>query len=159
MPDEPEEDDPVVLMYTGGTTGLPKGVLLDQRAEMLNLYHVALAVGARRATSVYLHQTPMFHAASMGGILGVPAPAGTSVFVPLFDPGKVMDVDRASTASTMDGDGADDDRHGAEPPRLPPERLASLTTLDLRRVADAGGAARAAAASCSRTSTSARATA
>ncbi|HLN06777.1 MAG TPA: AMP-binding protein, partial [Acidimicrobiales bacterium] len=28
-PDEPDEDDPVVLMYTGGTTGLPKGVLLD----------------------------------------------------------------------------------------------------------------------------------
>src|SRR5690349_15632642 len=40
VPDEPEEDDPVVLMYTGGTTGLPKGVLLDHRAEMLNLYHV-----------------------------------------------------------------------------------------------------------------------
>jgi acyl-CoA synthetase (AMP-forming)/AMP-acid ligase II len=39
-PDEPDEDDPVVLMYTGGTTGLPKGVLLDHRAEMLNLYHV-----------------------------------------------------------------------------------------------------------------------
>lgn len=35
VPDEPEEDDPVVLMYTGGTTGLPKGVLLDQRAELL----------------------------------------------------------------------------------------------------------------------------
>ena len=26
-PAEPEEDDAVVLMYTGGTTGLPKGVL------------------------------------------------------------------------------------------------------------------------------------
>src|SRR5690349_9176599 len=30
LPEEPEEDDPVILMYTGGTTGLPKGVLLDQ---------------------------------------------------------------------------------------------------------------------------------
>ena len=37
VPPEPEEEDPVVLMYTGGTTGLPKGALLTQRAEMLNL--------------------------------------------------------------------------------------------------------------------------
>jgi acyl-CoA synthetase (AMP-forming)/AMP-acid ligase II len=39
LPKEPEENDPVVLMYTGGTTGLPKGVYLEQRAEMLNLLH------------------------------------------------------------------------------------------------------------------------
>ena len=91
IPDEPDEDDPVVLMYTGGTTGTPKGVLLDHRAEMLNLYHVALAW---RITSdeVYLHQTPMFHAASMGGIIGVPAEGGLSVILPLFDPVGVMDA-------------------------------------------------------------------
>jgi long-chain acyl-CoA synthetase len=91
IPDEPDEDDPVVLMYTGGTTGTPKGVLLDHRAEMLNLYHVALAW---RITSdeVYLHQTPMFHAASMGGMVGVPAEGGISVIVPLFDPVGVMDA-------------------------------------------------------------------
>src|SRR5436305_4800864 len=84
VPDEPEESDPVVLMYTGGTTGLPKGVLLSQRAEMLNLYHVAVAVGLGE-DRVYLHQTPMFHAASMAAVLGVPALGGQSVFVPLFD--------------------------------------------------------------------------
>ena len=61
-PPEPDETDPVILMYTGGTTGLPKGVLLDQRAEMLNLYHVAVAVTLDE-DRVYLHQTPMFHAA------------------------------------------------------------------------------------------------
>ena len=68
IPDEPEEDDPVILMYTGGTTGTPKGVLLDHRAEMLNLYHVLAWRGSFDADEVYLHQTPMFHAASMGGI-------------------------------------------------------------------------------------------
>ena len=90
IPEEPDEDSPVILMYTGGTTGLPKGVLLDQRAEMLNLYHVAMAVGLSE-DAVYLHQTPMFHAASMGGILGISA-GMKSVFIPLFDPGKVIDL-------------------------------------------------------------------
>lgn len=91
IPDEPAEDDPVILMYTGGTTGTPKGVLLDHRAEMLNLYHVALAWRIS-SSEVYLHQTPMFHAASMGGIVGVPAEGGQSVIVPLFDPVAVMDA-------------------------------------------------------------------
>lgn len=91
VPDEPEEHDPVVLMYTGGTTGLPKGVLLDQRSEMLNVYHIAMEFGLRH-DYVFLHQTPMFHAASMGGILAVPAAGGTSTFVPMFNPPEVLDV-------------------------------------------------------------------
>ena len=91
VPDEPEETDPAVLMYTGGTTGVAKGVLLEQRAELLNLYHIGIAV-EMTDRRVYLHQTPMFHAASMGGILGIPAIGGTSVFVPLFEPEQVMEA-------------------------------------------------------------------
>src|SRR3954467_4578652 len=91
VPPEPDEDDPVVLMYTGGTTGLPKGVLLNQRAELLNLYHIAIALGLDDWRT-YLHQTPMFHAASMGGVLGIPGIGGTSVFVPMFDPNGVMEL-------------------------------------------------------------------
>ena len=41
VPDEPDEDDVVILMYTGGTTGLPKGVLIDNRSAMLDFYKVA----------------------------------------------------------------------------------------------------------------------
>ena len=91
VPDEPRETDPVVLMYTGGTTGLPKGVLLDQRAELLNLYHVAMTVDLEPGR-VYLHQTPMFHAAAMGGILGIPSIGGVSVFQPIFEPAQVMNL-------------------------------------------------------------------
>ena len=89
LPSEPDENDPVVLMYTGGTTGLPKGVLLEHRAELLNLYHIAIGVGLAE-DYVYLHQTPMFHAASMGGILGIPASGAVSVFVPMFNPPDVL---------------------------------------------------------------------
>jgi acyl-CoA synthetase (AMP-forming)/AMP-acid ligase II len=90
-PEEPDEEDPVVLMYTGGTTGVPKGVLLDHRAELLNLYHLGISLEFNE-DRVYLHQTPMFHAASMGGILGLPAMGATSVIVPMFEPGAVIDV-------------------------------------------------------------------
>jgi acyl-CoA synthetase (AMP-forming)/AMP-acid ligase II len=98
---EPEEDDPVILMYTGGTTGLPKGVLLDHRAEMLNLYHVAMVIGMRE-DAVYLHQTPMFHAASMAAILGIPSNGASSVFIPMFEPGAVLDlIERYQVTQTV----------------------------------------------------------
>lgn len=88
IPDEPEETDPVVLMYTGGTTGLPKGVLLNQRAEMLNVYH-GMSVFPLDTDSVYLVQTPMFHAAAMYGMLAVPLGA-KAVILPMFDPAEVI---------------------------------------------------------------------
>jgi acyl-CoA synthetase (AMP-forming)/AMP-acid ligase II len=91
IPPEPEEEDAVVLMYTGGTTGLPKGVLLDQRAELLNLYHLGIAIGFDEER-VFLHQTPMFHAASMGGVLGIPASGAVSVFVSVFEPESVLNA-------------------------------------------------------------------
>ena len=90
-PPEPEEDDPAILMYTGGTTGLPKGALLDQRAEVLNVYHVGLEIGLREDRR-FLFQAPMFHAAVVAGIIGIPASGATSVTVPVFDPKLVLDV-------------------------------------------------------------------
>ena len=72
MPPEPDEEDAAVLMYTGGTTGLPKGALLQQRAEVLNVYHVLFEIGLREERR-FLFQSPMFHAAVVAGVLGIPA--------------------------------------------------------------------------------------
>ncbi len=89
MPPEPEEGDAAVLMYTGGTTGFPKGALLEQRAEVLNVYHVLSEIGLREERR-FLFQSPMFHAALVAGVLGIPATGATSVTIPLFDPALVL---------------------------------------------------------------------
>jgi acyl-CoA synthetase (AMP-forming)/AMP-acid ligase II len=91
IPDEGEETDPVVLMYTGGTTGMPKGVLHNQRGEILNAYHIMMAIKLGRDT-VNLLQTPMFHAASIYPVVGGPAIGGHSVILPMFEPRAVMEA-------------------------------------------------------------------
>ncbi len=89
VPDEPEEDDAALLMYTGGTTGLPKGVLLTQRNLILTAYHIGMTVRVE-PDDRYLVQVPMFHAASMGAIIAMPTGGGRLVTVPVFDPAGVM---------------------------------------------------------------------
>ena len=88
-PVEPEEDDACLLMYTGGTTGTPKGVLVSQRAEVLNAVHTRFAF-PMEGGHVGLLMTPMFHAASMAFVVTPhqgPAPVH---IMPLFDPGKAI---------------------------------------------------------------------
>ncbi len=94
LPEEGNESDPAILMYTGGTTGLPKGVLLSQRAQALNNYHFMMTMQFNRNTK-YLLQTPMFHAASTFAMLGVPAAGGHLVLLPMFEPAAAMQAMRA----------------------------------------------------------------
>ena len=139
--DEPEESDACVLMYTGGTTGLPKGVLLEQRAMTLTCLSRRMHL-PYDDDEVYLLQTPMFHAASFGGIAIVPAFGGTTALRPLLRPGARHRCHRALRRHQQ-RDGADHDRHGDGPPGLHPGDVRHVAPADLRRLADAGRAARA----------------
>jgi long-chain acyl-CoA synthetase len=69
---------------------------------MLNLYHVNM-LWRFDEDFRYLHQTPLFHAASMGGVLGVPAAGAFSAVVSMFEPGAVMDAieDHGITMTVM----------------------------------------------------------
>lgn len=93
VPAEPDEQDLAALVYTGGTTGVPRGVMRSQRAEMLYVYHTAMSGGvACRRGSTFLHQAPMFHAAAMVSVATAPAFGVRSVVLPGFEPGACMDA-------------------------------------------------------------------
>ncbi len=78
-------DDPVLLCYTSGATGHPKGVVLDQNALFFNAINSAHMHGMT-GEDVVLNTLPMFH---VGGIniqsLPVLHAGGTLVLHPVFD--------------------------------------------------------------------------
>jgi long-chain acyl-CoA synthetase len=85
-----EAGDPVVQMYTSGTTGTPKGVLTTHR----NLAAATLNVPSWRfdAASVSLTPLPMFHVGGIGWTyLGLSQGAMT-ILVSEFDAAAVLDL-------------------------------------------------------------------
>ncbi len=73
------------IFYTGGTTGLPKGVMLTHGNMLANSLHVTLAVGYA-ASDVYLHAAPVFHLADLGHLWAVVLAGGAHTFVPSYAP-------------------------------------------------------------------------
>jgi acyl-CoA synthetase (AMP-forming)/AMP-acid ligase II len=57
-----DEDAVAGIFYTGGTSGLPKGVMLTHRNLVANAKHALIMLGYD-ASDTYLHAAPMFHLA------------------------------------------------------------------------------------------------
>jgi long-chain acyl-CoA synthetase len=73
--------DTAVLLYTGGTTGAPKGAMLSHRNLVVNTVQFAewYAFAPGEETSVCA--IPMSHSGGMSGVMNVPLSAGATLLV------------------------------------------------------------------------------
>ena len=86
-----DENDMLNLCYTGGTTGLPKGVMLSQRNVVSNAHHVA-QMASFHERDVWLHAAPMFHLADAWACYTVTMVGGTHVFISKFKPAETLEA-------------------------------------------------------------------
>lgn len=82
-------DDIVGIFYTGGTTGLSKGVMLSHTNLVSNAMTALLNI-YEGSPWVYLHSAPMFHIADAQWMVGVTMQGGTHVFMPKFIPEELL---------------------------------------------------------------------
>src|SRR5262249_41847655 len=109
----PDRDDPIVLMYTSGTTGRPKGALITNRAMMANLWNMAFAA-AREALiagrtpppprqSASIAAAPMFHIGGVSSIVGGPMGGSKIVIMRKWDVDEALRVAREERVTGFGG--------------------------------------------------------
>ncbi len=88
-------DTLALLLYTGGTTGVPKGVMISHQALMTSALGTLAAGSVAVSNGTNLAINPLFHIAGIVGWLAQSLMGGTQVFMPNFSPRTFLEaVDR-----------------------------------------------------------------
>lgn len=97
-----DEEEPITLNYTSGTTGRPKGVIYTHRGAFLNSLGEVIEVRLC-PESVYLWTLPMFHCNGWCFTWAVTAIGGTHVCLRKTDPGLIWDLITAAHVTHFNG--------------------------------------------------------
>jgi long-chain acyl-CoA synthetase len=99
--DDRSEEDLVGLFYTSGTTGVPKGVMLNHRNLWMNAMHT-LAARAPEPNPIFLHAAPMFHLATFPAVINNTLVGGSHAILQRFDLKRLMEIiERDRVTSTV----------------------------------------------------------
>ena len=86
-----DENDLFGIYYTGGTTGLAKGVMLTHKNIISNAFHLTATMGLG-TDQLALHSAPMFHLADGAINFAITMGGGAHVLVKAFEPKAVLNA-------------------------------------------------------------------
>ncbi|MFE9436041.1 acyl-CoA synthetase [Streptomyces sp. NPDC006640] len=99
--DEPRGDTLVQLLYTSGTTALPKGAMMTHRA-LVHEYLSAITALDLSAGDLPVHALPLYHSAQMHVfLLPYLAIGATNTILDAPDPGQIFDLIEAGRADSL----------------------------------------------------------
>ena len=96
-----EEDDPLLILYTSGTTGMPRGALYTHRRAMDNTRTHVVVMGLLPGDK-HVAIMPLFHIggwAHLGNFLYI---GGPSIIIKFFDPAATLQTIQDEKASDID---------------------------------------------------------
>ncbi|MSO90744.1 MAG: long-chain fatty acid--CoA ligase [Acetobacteraceae bacterium] len=86
-----ETEDGLMILYTSGTTGLPKGALISHRAQVARCFSACVDFDLVAGDN-FVAWAPMYHMASAEQSISVLCLGGTVVVVPGYDVDRIIDA-------------------------------------------------------------------
>jgi fatty-acyl-CoA synthase len=86
-----DPEDPLVILYTSGTTGLPKGAAISQRAQIVRNLVTRAEFGIAQ-DDTFVAWSPMYHMGAVDNSLGTLMAGGTVIVVDGFDPARLAEI-------------------------------------------------------------------
>jgi acyl-CoA synthetase (AMP-forming)/AMP-acid ligase II len=83
--------DLAAILYTGGTTGRARGVMLSHANMLASTYGILIATN-EASTPRHLHTPPLFHVGALSNLFLAVTVAASSAFLPAFDPVSLLDA-------------------------------------------------------------------
>jgi acyl-CoA synthetase (AMP-forming)/AMP-acid ligase II len=100
---EVQEEEEAFILFTGGTTGVPKGAVLTHKSLLWNIINVTTEIQSPTPDDVIYYHMPLFHTAALSRFLAYMYAGGTFIVSREFDAQKCLEIIEREQVTAMTG--------------------------------------------------------